>query len=84
MNDCTLFCLYSTGNSKTREENQFVFPTVSILHEQGSKFDVHIIDHLHIPDLILKLCVFYRSYFPYGGQNCTCSRKGKGKDKEFE
>jgi hypothetical protein len=37
-----LFCLYSTGNSKTREENQFIFPTVSILHEQGSKFDVHI------------------------------------------
>lgn len=48
------FFLYSTGNSKTREENQFVFPPVSILHEQGSKFDVHIIDHLHILDLILK------------------------------
>jgi hypothetical protein len=42
-----------------------------------------IIDLLHIPDLILKLYVLHRSYFPYDRQNGTSStlRKSNRKPK---
>ena len=59
---------------------------ITILVQKNKNPNEMTIDVLHIPDLTLKLCVFYTfclSYFPYDGKNSTRSSKSNGKNKKF-